>query len=115
MDSKCDDLCRQSESGKTDHLGVAVEKRMKDARTGGKLSGERETRTDWSRLRDVNDIQIRKGIDADVNATPTDADFWKNAKVVWPARKAVVTMRLDRDLLDWFRQQRGAKLPHHQH
>jgi uncharacterized protein (DUF4415 family) len=50
---------------------------------------------------------IRKGIDADPNAPPTDFDFWNNAEVVWPKRKAVVTMRLDRDLLEWFRQQRG--------
>jgi uncharacterized protein (DUF4415 family) len=27
--------------------------------------------------------------------------------VVWPTPKSIVTMRLDADLLAWFRQQRG--------
>jgi uncharacterized protein (DUF4415 family) len=38
---------------------------------------------------------------------PTDEEFWKDATVVWPTRKTIVTMRLDTDLLAWFRQQRG--------
>jgi uncharacterized protein (DUF4415 family) len=35
---------------------------------------------------------------------PTDEAFWKDAKVVWPTPKSIVTMRLDADLLAWFRQ-----------
>jgi uncharacterized protein (DUF4415 family) len=31
----------------------------------------------------------------------------KSAKVVMPAPKEIVTMRLDADLLRWFRRQRG--------
>jgi uncharacterized protein (DUF4415 family) len=55
----------------------------------------------------MSDAQIHKGIDADPDARATDEDFWKDAKVVWPTRKEIVTMRLDADLLRWFRQQRG--------
>lgn len=51
--------------------------------------------------------EIRAGIKADPDAHPTDAAFWKDAKVVLPDRKVVVTMRLDADLLNWFRKQRG--------
>jgi uncharacterized protein (DUF4415 family) len=50
---------------------------------------------------------VRRGIASDPNVRPTDEEFWKDAKVVWPTRKTVVTMRLDADLLAWFRQQRG--------
>ncbi len=50
---------------------------------------------------------IRQGILADPDAHPTDAAFWKNAKVVMPTLKTIVTMRLDTDLLRWFRRQRG--------
>jgi uncharacterized protein (DUF4415 family) len=53
----------------------------------------------------MSDAEIGEGIAADAGAT--DENFWKGAKVVWPARKQVVTMRLDADLLRWFRQQRG--------
>ena len=55
----------------------------------------------------MSDASIRKGIEADPDAQATDAEFWKRAKVVLPARKAIVTMRLDADLLEWFREQRG--------
>jgi uncharacterized protein (DUF4415 family) len=63
--------------------------------------------TDWERLRRVGDAEIRQGIAADPDAQATDEKFWKHAKVVWPAPKQIVTMRLDADLLRWFRQQRG--------
>jgi uncharacterized protein (DUF4415 family) len=55
----------------------------------------------------MGDAAIRKGIAADPDAHATDEEFWKNAEVVMPVRKEVVTMRLDADLLRWFRQQRG--------
>ncbi|MGA9507390.1 MAG: BrnA antitoxin family protein [Candidatus Sulfotelmatobacter sp.] len=50
---------------------------------------------------------IRKGILADPEAHPTDEAFWRTAKVVLPTPKEIVTMRLDADLLRWFRQHRG--------
>lgn len=35
-----------------------------------------------------------------------DADFWAKARVVMPAaEKAPVNLRVDRDVLDWFRAQ----------
>jgi uncharacterized protein (DUF4415 family) len=67
---------------------------------------ETAARTDWERHA-ASDAEIRAGIDADADAHPTDGAFWDNAKVVWPASKQVVTMRLDADLLEWLRQERG--------
>ncbi len=55
----------------------------------------------------MSNAGIRAGIEADPEAQATDENFWKDAKVVWPQPKQVVTMRLDADLLAWFRQQRG--------
>jgi uncharacterized protein (DUF4415 family) len=78
---------------------------IKDA-TSGKTS-KAERGTDWNRLRRINATAIRKGIESDPDAHPTDAKFWKGAEVVLPRRKEVVTMRLDADLLEWFRRQRG--------
>jgi uncharacterized protein (DUF4415 family) len=82
---------------------------MKDATTGklSKAKGRVVKGTDWNRLCGMSAAEIRAGIEADPDAYPTTPDFWKAAKVVVPSRKAVVTMRLDADLLDWFRQQRG--------
>jgi uncharacterized protein (DUF4415 family) len=55
----------------------------------------------------MDDAEIRKGIASDPDAHATDAEFWKNAKVILPVRKEIVTMRLDADVLRWFRRQRG--------
>lgn len=55
----------------------------------------------------MSDAQIHRGIASDPDVRATDEAFWKDAKVVWPTRKTIVTMRLDADLLAWFRQQRG--------
>lgn len=63
--------------------------------------------TDWEALRRLTDAEIRASVVADPDARPTDEDFWKDARVVLPRRKEAVTMRLDADLLAWFRQQRG--------
>jgi uncharacterized protein (DUF4415 family) len=65
------------------------------------------SRTEWSRPRAASDAEVRAGIKSDVDAHATDAAFWKDAKVVWPTPKQVVTMRLDADLLEWLRQERG--------
>jgi uncharacterized protein (DUF4415 family) len=58
-------------------------------------------------LRRLTDPQICKAIASDPDAHATDAAFWKDANIVMPAPKTIVTMRLDADLLRWFRQQRG--------
>jgi uncharacterized protein (DUF4415 family) len=68
---------------------------------------KRRNGTEWSRLRRMSASAIRKGIAADPDAHATDEQFWKTAKVVMPTPKGIVTMRLDADLLRWFRQQRG--------
>ncbi len=43
---------------------------------------------------------------ADAPARPVDDDFWRNARVVMPSPgKASVHLRLDADVLEWFRGQ----------
>ena len=81
--------------------------RTNDAPTGKTSKAKRGGRTNWNKLRHMSDAQIRRGIASDPDVRATDEEFWKDAKVVWPTRKTVVTMRLDADLLAWFRQQRG--------
>ena len=53
----------------------------------------------------MTDDEIRAAIIDDPDAQPTA--FWKEARVVMSRRKKTVTMRLDADLLDWFRSERG--------
>ena len=57
------------------------------------------------RLRDaMTDDDIAQAVASDPNAVPLDVD-WSKARLVIPPSKAVVTTRLDSDLLDWFRDQ----------
>ena len=55
----------------------------------------------------MTDEDVQRGIDADPDARNTDADFWRNARLVPPLRKTPVTLRLDADLLAWFRRKTG--------
>jgi uncharacterized protein (DUF4415 family) len=81
--------------------------RRNDAPTGKTSKVNRGAITDWNKLRHISNAEIRRGIASDPEVRATDEEFWKDAKVVWPTRKTVVTMRLDADLLAWFRQERG--------
>ena len=77
---------------------------MKEKRIG-KTSAR--ARSNWSRVRALSDRQVRRAIETDPQARPTDADFWKGARVVMPTPKETITIRLDADLLEWFRKHRG--------
>ena len=79
---------------------------MKDATTG-KTSKRRKTGTDWEALNRLSAADIRAGIDSDPDARATDENFWKDAQVVFPKPKRPVTLRLDADLLEWFRRESG--------
>ena len=76
---------------------------------GGTTGKESKTSkgTDWGRLRTMSATEVHAGVESDPDAHPTDENFWKDAKVILPRSKEVVTMRLDADLLEWLRQQRG--------
>ena len=66
-----------------------------------------EPKTDWRRLRSMTDEEIHAAIIDDPDAGPTDEAFWEDARVVSPQLKETVTMRLDADLLEWFRRDSG--------
>ena len=45
--------------------------------------------------------------DADVNTSDIpeiSADMWQNAKVVMPKNKKAISLRIDEDMLSWFRK-----------
>ena len=80
---------------------------MKKSNASRTKRAKASRRTDWSGLRRLTPGAIRKGIAADPDAHATNAAFWKSAQVVLPTPKEAVTMRLDADLLQWFRRERG--------
>ena len=74
--------------------------------TSGTASKD-EPKTNWTRLRTMTDEEVRAGIADDPDVVATDEAFWEDAKLVMPRPKEAVTMRLDADLLEWFRRERG--------
>jgi uncharacterized protein (DUF4415 family) len=79
---------------------------MKSRRTGAQSKRKiRTEKTDWQRLASMTEVQIDRAARSDPDAQPTDLDFWKDAKVTMPERKHPVTLRLDRDVLEWFKAQ----------
>ena len=65
---------------------------MKDKHIGRPLG------TDWDRLNRKDDDEI------DYSDIPeTDNGFWESAKVVLPKPKSRISIRLDNDVLEWFK------------
>ncbi len=70
-----------------------------------KRSRSRKGRTDWARVRGQSDTDIARAVAEDPDAPPpADAEWFRTARVVLPARKAPVYIRLDRDVLEWFKR-----------
>jgi uncharacterized protein (DUF4415 family) len=65
-----------------------------------RLKGE----TDDARLDALSDDDIARAVADDPDAPPLDID-WTKARLVIPPGKDMVTMRIDRDVLDWLRAQ----------
>ncbi len=80
---------------------------MKDVPTGKASRKPKAKGTDWEALRHRSDAETHADILSDPDARPTDEAFWKKAQLVMPKPKQTVTIRLDEDLLQWFRQQSG--------
>jgi uncharacterized protein (DUF4415 family) len=52
------------------------------------------------------DGDIRRAIRADPDAAPeVDTAWFKSARVVMPEPKQPVSLRLDRDVMEWFKRQ----------
>jgi predicted transcriptional regulator len=60
--------------------------------------------TDYARLDAMTDGDIAQAVADDPDAPPLDLD-WMQARLTLPPGKDIVTLRLDRDVLDWFRSQ----------
>ena len=59
---------------------------------------KRKSETDWNRIDSMKDEDI------DLSDIPEMGDeFFKNATVMMPEPKASVTLRVDREVLEWFK------------
>ncbi|MCW5696708.1 MAG: BrnA antitoxin family protein [Bauldia sp.] len=79
------------------------EKRIKSSSAKGMR--ESDSRTDWSRV----DAQTDRAIDERIESDEDWAEFgnvdWSQAVIVVPNRKQAISIRLDPDVLEYFRAQ----------
>ena len=61
---------------------------------------KRSSQSDWARVDGMNDADIDYSEIAEL-----DDKFWKKAQLILPENKVKVTMRLDPEVLNWFKNQ----------
>lgn len=84
----------------------------KSSRRTASRSGRTETyrpgmkdRSDWNRVRQTTDEEIDRQIAEDPDTAPAVDESWmEHPEIVLPDRKEPVSIRLDTDVLDFFRR-----------
>jgi uncharacterized protein (DUF4415 family) len=61
--------------------------------------------TDWDRVRSMSEEEIERNAAEDADNPPWTEEEWARARVVFPQGKAPVTLRLDKDIIAWFKSQ----------
>lgn len=71
------------------------------------LQDRKKGRTDWERLRTMSEGEIESGASSDQDNPPWTEDELRNARLVLPANapKVPLSIRLDREVLDFFKDQ----------
>ena len=69
-----------------------------------KWGDRRKGKTDWARVDALTDDDIAKAVANDPDAAPIDID-WSDAVLVIPARKKAISIRVDEDVLDFFKKE----------
>ncbi|MGO3928769.1 BrnA antitoxin family protein [Rhodopseudomonas pseudopalustris] len=68
-----------------------------------KWSDRRKGKTDWAAVDALTDEDIAKAVANDPDAAPIDID-WSDAVLVMPVRKKAISIRVDEDVLDFFKR-----------
>jgi uncharacterized protein (DUF4415 family) len=64
-----------------------------------------EDKTDWEAVRNKTEEQLEADIASDPDWADLPPDWIDNAVMVYPKPKKLLSLRLDNDLVDWFKSQ----------
>jgi uncharacterized protein (DUF4415 family) len=64
----------------------------------------RKSKTDWTAVDALTDDEIAEAVRKDPDAVPIDLD-WSDAVLVIPPKKTAISIRVDGDVLDYFKRQ----------
>jgi uncharacterized protein (DUF4415 family) len=80
---------------------------MKNERIVTRRFGDRRKgKTDWAKVDALTDEEIEVAVRNDPDAAPLDFD-WSKAVLVVPPKKKAISIRVDEDVLDYFKKQGG--------
>lgn len=69
-------------------------------------ASQSDTKTDWERVGDLTDEEIHEAVEDDPDTYLLDDDWFETATFVMPSsEKERITIRLDADILDFFRSE----------
>ncbi len=67
-------------------------------------SSRRRGKTDWTRVDAMSDREIEHAAKADPDVAPIlDKEWFRTAKLVLPERKVPISLRMDREVVEWFK------------
>jgi uncharacterized protein (DUF4415 family) len=69
-----------------------------------KWGERRKGKTDWPAVDALTDKEIEDAVRSDPDAVPLDVD-WAKAVLVIPPKKKAISIRVDEDVLDYFKKQ----------
>ncbi len=69
------------------------------------LRAQGASRTDWNRLHRMTEAELESSIASDPDWKDIPEDWLNNAIPVTPPQKQLLSLRLDADLIAWFRAQ----------
>ena len=72
-------------------------KRSADDKTQGK--------TDWQHVDSLSEEELEEAACSDPDAQSTTAEFWADAALTMPESKQLLSLRLDRDIVAWYKKQ----------
>jgi uncharacterized protein (DUF4415 family) len=76
----------------------------KHSKTQSAGSNRGRSRTDWNYLDRIADDEVATAIARDRDASPLDID-WSKAVIVVPPKKKAISIRVDPDVLDFFKNE----------
>lgn len=62
-----------------------------------------ESRTDLARVRAKTEQELERDIASDPDFRDLPEDWYENAEAVMPTPKKLLSLRLDSDIIDWFK------------
>lgn len=66
-------------------------------------AAERKSRTDLARVRAKTEEELDRDIASDPDWKDVPRDWYKEAEAVMPTAKKLLSLRLDADIVDWFK------------